>query len=303
MRSLLSIMLIAACFATSWTDNLVTVEATYTFYGNGTQSRDECKRLALQGAKQAALADEFGTIVSGTTMQQTTMENNKVDNYFVNLAETEVKGEWISDIGEPTYKISLDDEGNFIVVCSVKGKAREISNEAVDFTAEVLKNTPSRQAADTDFKQGDNLYLYFQAPADGYMAMYLLDDSQTAWNLLPYSGDSNSIVRVRKGREYYFFDPDNPGEFTYCDVDKLKMTSRSAVEFDEVYVLFSPNVFNKAADERVTEVVDGHTTVVEKLPSKLSLDDFSKWVTRMRKTDKKMNIKRIPIKITNPNAQ
>lgn len=281
-------LLVCLTAASAWADDVKTVQGSFTYYGNEDVSRAECKRRALEGARQAALAKEFGTIVSQGITSGATVSNSDTNEYYAFMSSTEVKGEWIADEGEPKYDISLDNDGNLVVACTVRGKARAISNEAMDFASEVLKNAATRQAADTQFKQGDHMYLYFRAPADGYLAVYLLDDNQKAWSLLPYSGDPSSIVKIKKNQEYYFFDPEH-GDGS-CDVDVLKMTSRQSMERNEVYVLFSPNAFNKALDEQVDE----------NLPRQLSLDDFSKWVSKIRHHDKKMNLKRIPILITNP---
>lgn len=286
MKKLLTLALI--CIASwAWADDVKTVSGEFTYMGEASQGPAECKRLALEAARQDALAKEFGTIVSQTMYQQETVTNNRESSYADFMSSTEVKGEWISDIGEPEYKVRMDEDGNIVVYCKVRGKAKAISNEAVDFDALVLRNGTTRQHADTRFREGDQMFFYFRAPADGYLTLYLVDDQQTAWSLLPYQQDQKTVVEVKKNKEYVFFDPDrelvNPAL-----VDVLTFTVDGDIERNDVYVLFSTNPFNKAVDNYVDE----------NLPRQLPLKDFQKWLTRNRQNDKKMNLKRISIQIS-----
>ena len=118
------------------------VHGEYTFYAEGNQSTNEAKRLALEGARLQAIAAEFGTVVTQSTVQEESLSDGSEHSYFSQLSASEVKGEWLEDSGDPEYDISFI-QGMLVVKCRVRGRARELSNEAADFSATILRNISS----------------------------------------------------------------------------------------------------------------------------------------------------------------
>lgn len=256
----------------------------YTFYAEGNQSPNEAKRAALEGARLQALAKEFGTVISQSTTQKESSVNGEERSYFSQLSASEVKGEWIEDDGEPAYDISF--AGDMLVVkCKVCGRAREISNEATEFEAEVLRNGTEARFADVQFRSGDELFMRFRSPADGYVAIYLVDETPTAYCLLPYIGNAGGQQPVRHGREYVFFSPEKAADGEV--VDEFTMTCANDLERNQIYVIFSPKPFTKALD----------TQLSDRLPRQLSYEDFQQWLGRCRKRDTKMGVKVMHIEI------
>lgn len=261
-----------------------TVSGDFTFYGDGNQTRNECKRLALEGARLQALAKEFGTTLSQVFISDETIKSGEERNYYSSLSETEVKGEWLEDIGEPNYEVTLDTDDNFVVRCRVKGKAREISNEAPDFTALVLRNGTSTKNADTRFRSGDDMRLYFKAPVDGYLIVYLADDQRNVSTLLPYSTSEDGSVKVKHGKEYIFFDS-TLGDPKMGAVEEMQLCTDEEVERDSFYILFSPKPFTKANDSYAGK----------NLPRSLSFNDFHRWLSKNRKADPSLGLQKIDI--------
>ncbi|MDE7343971.1 MAG: hypothetical protein K2N19_08155 [Muribaculaceae bacterium] len=122
-------------------------------------------------------------------MQTESIRGDSETSHFLSLSSSEVKGEWLGDIGEPEYDISLDQDANLIVHCKVKGRAKALNNRAAEFEALVLRNGTDRRQADTNFRHGDRMYLYFSAPVNGYLSVFLADEQD---NVLP----SSPIPRV-----------------------------------------------------------------------------------------------------------
>ncbi len=267
-------------------DDVRTVEATFTYYGNGEQSRNQCKALALEGARSEALAKAFGRTVSTTIFERETVSDKLDSSYQDYLSQTEIKGEWLGDIGEPKYEIKTDEEGNFIITCSVKGRARAISNEAVDFEAEVLARSVQGKKRTNKFEAGDYMYVSLTPPTDGYVAVYLADDAGNVFTLFPYLDESLVSVPVKKHKTYVLFDPASK-QPTEATVDEMKMSTSKSFERNDIYVLFSPNAFNKAKDEYVSETT----------PRMLTLKEFNKWLINTRNHDRKMGLKRFPVEI------
>ncbi|MDE6096325.1 MAG: DUF4384 domain-containing protein [Muribaculaceae bacterium] len=263
------------------------VKGEYTYYGDKSTSPAECKRLALEGARLDALSKEFGTIVTQDVMQADRIDSKGESNKFLSLSSTEVKGEWIADDGEPVYDISLDNEDNFVVRCVVKGKAREISNEATEFDARVLRNGTKPGNAATEFYDGDDLYLYFTAPVDGFVSVYLSLEDGNVYQMLPYLGDVKGEAKVKKGYDYVFFDP-SKAEGSFGTPDQFRIATDGVIEFNKIYVVFSPSYFAKP----VMRSQNG----VEALPS-VTESDFSKWLVKTRRNDPKLGVKQMNLKI------
>ncbi|MDE6196426.1 MAG: DUF4384 domain-containing protein [Muribaculaceae bacterium] len=279
------LVLVCAAFAAQAQD-VRTVSGEYTFYGDGSHTPKECKRMALEGARLAAMAREFGTTVTQSIVSDEIIKGDKENTFFRSLSETQVKGEWIEDIGEPQYTVSLDNDGNMMVTCKVRGRAREISNDAPEFTAAILRNGTDMRAADTRFRSGDQMRLYFRAPVDGYLAVYLCGEDRMAYTMLPYSGSPDGYVKVRHGQEYLFFDPVKTDP-AHGEVDEMLLVTDQPVERDTFYILFSPQKFVKANDSYSGEG----------LPRSLPFNEFHRWLSKTRKNDPSLGLQTIDITI------
>ncbi|MFG6428188.1 DUF4384 domain-containing protein [Lepagella muris] len=264
-----------------------TVKGEYTYYGDKATSPAECKRLALEGARLDALAKEYGTIVTQDVLQADRIDSKGEANKFLSLSSTEVKGEWIADDGEPEFEITLDKDDNLVVRCKVKGKAREISNESTEFDARVLRNGTKPGNASTDFYDGDDLYLYFTAPVDGYVSVFLSLEDGNVYQMLPYLSDTKGEAKVKRNYDYVFFDP-TKAEGTFGTPDQFRIATAGVIEFNKIYVVFSPSYFAKP--------VMRARNSMEELPS-MSEDDFSKWLVKSRRNDSKMGVRQMNLKI------
>ena len=68
------------------------VWGTYTYYSDPSQSFKAAKAAAIQHARTQVLAQEFGTLLTQSTLQQEAMKNGEENSYFMQLSEAEVKG-------------------------------------------------------------------------------------------------------------------------------------------------------------------------------------------------------------------
>lgn len=263
-----------------------TVEGEYTYYVPETVSRDEGKRIALERARIQALADEFGTIVSQINATQIENRNGHSDIDFTSIGGSELKGEWIEDIVEPVYDIKYTDD-MLIISVRVKGHAREISTATIDFKAKLLRNSTEDKFESDQFKSGDDLYLSFTAPVSGYLAVYLIDADGQANCLLPYINQETGVYPISANRRYLFFNAKEAPKQERAYVDEYTLQCDRASENNQVYFIFSPNKFAKAADESVGDA----------LPRQLSKENFLKWLGGCRKRDTEMNVKMMMIGI------
>ena len=255
------------------------VTATYTYYAPEHVSIEEARRVALQRAQLQAIADAFGTIVTQTNATTVKNENGKSDVSLLSLGASEVKGEWLRTDGEPEYEIAYED-GMLAVTVRVKGVIREIVNAAVDFQARVLCNGTEDRFEQDRFRNGDDLYLSFQSPVDGYLTVYLLDAEGTAYCLLPYRGDTGGRVAVKGNRRYVFFSVDDVPAEERGMVDEYVMTCGNREELNQIYVIFSPQLFTKAVDYAGEGLQ----------PRELPYEEFQQWLFDCRKQDREMRV-------------
>lgn len=263
-----------------------TVEGEYTYHAPENVTMEQAKRTTLDRAMIQALADEFGTIVSQSNATRVENKNGQTDIDFLSIGGSEVKGEWIETIGEPQYNIRY--EGDMLIVSvKVKGKAREIVSAGIDFQARILRNGIEDKFESDQFRSGDDLYLSFQSPASGYLAVYLIDAENQAYCLLPYRNQTEGIYPIKANQRYLFFNIKEASLQERPYVDEYVMTCERESEQNQIYIIFSPNQFAKATDNSSND----------HLPHELSYADFQKWLVKCRKHDKDMNLRMTTILI------
>ena len=264
------------------------VHGECTYHVPDNISLEEGKRTALERAKIQAIADAFGTLVSQNNSSIVKNENGKSSVDFLSIGGSDVKGEWIETIGQPMFDIFY--ESNMLTIkVSIDGKAREIKNAAIDFEAKLLRNGTEEKYESNEFRNGDDLYLYFKSPINGYLAVYLLDENmQQVFCLLPYKSSGEPAYKIIHDKPYVFFScqkaEDNPSE-----VDEYTMTCEHSMEQNTICIVFSPNMFAKAFAE------DGNAG----LPRQLSLKEFQKWLGKCKANDTSIQEKKKVITINN----
>ena len=286
MRGLL-ISILLAIAAVSYAQNVQKVTATYTYYAPENVTLEEAKRTALNRAKIEAIADAFGTLVTQSNSTVVSNQNGKSDSQFFSLGGSEVKGEWIETTKEPIYNIRY--EGNMLVVSvEVSGRIREVVSAGIDFTVKILRNGTEEKFESSEFRSGDDMYLYFKSPVDGYLTVYLLDETtQEVYCLLPYKASGEGAYPIKHDKPYILFSAKhetvNPN-----GVDEYTMTCSRDIELNDIYIIFSPNPFTKANANDAEE---------ETLPRQLVYKDFQKWLVKSRKRDNYLSINNKQIKI------
>jgi hypothetical protein len=261
----------------------------YTYRAPENISVEQAKLTALERAKLEALAEKFGTNLSQDNATFVTNESGQSNMRFLSLSASEVRGEWIEDI-KVEYENPYFEQNMLTVKVSVCGKARKITGAGIDFSAKILCNGTEAKYENDNFKHGDDLFLLFQSPVDGYLAVYLVDETPTAFRMLPYAGDASGRVPVKGGKEYLFFSSKHVAPSEAHSVTEYTMTCGKQTEQNFIYTVFSPNEFTKANDI----LSEGEIILVPELP----FDEFQKWLTKNRTKDKDMKVEIKSITIT-----
>lgn len=281
-----TLLLLMTIVAASYAQKVQKVTATYTYHAPENVTLEQAKATALDRAKLQVIADAFGTIVSQTN--STRVENHGgasvVD--FLSIGGSDVRGEWLETIGEPQYEISYE-QGMLVVKVSVKGRIREIVSAAIDIKARVLRNGVEDRFESEEFRSGDDLYLSFVSPVDGYLAVYLVDAEQRAFCLLPYRSQRDGIYKVTANRRYLFFNIKEAEPEERQFVDEYRMSCGESPEQNLIYIVFSPQPFAKAADNATAEL----------LPRELSFGNFQRWLDILKKRHNQTTLDLKQIKI------
>lgn len=270
------------CFS----QKIKTVDGEYTYVVPENVNLDKAKYIALERLKIQLIEEEFGATVSQSNSTLVKNNNGKSDVDFVSIGGSEVNGEWIETIGTPRYNIYY--ENNMLVVSvKAKGRIREIISTAVDVKSLVLRNGIEDRFESDTFKSGDDLYISFQSPTNGYLVVYLVDTEQRAFCLLPYQNMKEGSFNVEANKHYVLFSTQTAASELKPYVDEYTMTCTHDQEINQLYVIFSTSPFVKAIDDKLEK----------ELPRELSNEDFQKWLAKYRTRDTNMVVKKTTITI------
>lgn len=262
----------------------IEVVGEYTYYTTESTSIEEAKRVALDRSKIQAIADAFGTQVSQSATTSILTNNGKSDTQFFMVGISDIKGEWIETLEQPIYSIKLDSP--FVVInCKVKGKIREILQPEIELEARILKNGLTFDFESNDFKDGDDLYLYFKSSSAGNITVFMIQE-QIAYRLLPYKRSSTGEYSVNADVDYVFFsrkyDKDNAN-----NIYEYELFSDNEIESSQLLIIYTPNTIGSPpAKEQLYDE-----------PLSSDIETFNKWLIRKRNRDKYSRVLILPLTI------
>lgn len=285
MNRFILFIIFVSSFIIGYSQRTSKVSATYTYYAPETVSIEEAKRVALDRAKIQAIADEFGTIVSQSTTTVITNKNGESNTQFFALGGSNVKGEWIETLGEPIYDVRFENH-LLVICCNIRGIAKEISQNRIELIAKPLRNGTTLKYESTEFRDGDDLYLYFKSPTDGFLTIFLIEPkNNVGYCLLPYKHSKGLSYEITADKEYVFFKADDK---VICEIDEYQLGCEEDIELDEIHVIFSSHDITQS----LASLEENSTA-----PKLYHLTDYMKWITEMTRKSN-VNTTIIPIKVT-----
>lgn len=253
------------------------------------QSIIRAQELAIEQAKIQAIENEFGRIIyqsNQTYIRNSSGKEVETQSSFISIGNSLVRGEWIRSIEEKCSDIKLDDQKRPYITCEVKGEIREIIEPPILFTALPLECTEGIHCQEIDFKHLQDFFFYFKAPVNGYLTIFVADDS-LAQCILPYYDEKMDLFAVNKDQEYIFFKPgDRDSNFA-----GYYMSTEKNVDQNIFYIIFSPQEFTKPM------LTDPNLKGGPPRPKEMSIRDFHQWLGRARSVDKKIQLQKIPVSI------
>lgn len=264
-RLVFSIILLTLAFVGN-AQKIVSVSGECQYQVPETVSIADAKKIAVDRARDDAMAKEFGTVVSQTNTSTTKVVDGKVETDFTSIGGTESKGIWIEDTKEPEINIYCDN-GEITVEAKVWGKAREIKNSETEMDITLLCNGIESER----FKDKDKFSIDFKAAAKGFVAIFLRTDNldDPIYCLLPYD-DENGEPREVKGNTLYTFLSYKDPIYPRGESKETTLTTEKAVESNTIIIVFSKNKFTMPLSD------DG--TYVPEIPT----EKFQKWLHKNR---------------------
>lgn len=289
MRKLtLSLSLAALSILSLEADNIKDVNGKYSFIveENDNITLKEAKHKTIELAKAQAIKDEFGEFITSDIISTTAETEDDLRSYFWENTVAMAKGDWLADTKTPEINIEYIDN-HLVFTAEVWGKAREIKQANADLSWKIQKPINDKKTETTEFENGERIFVNFKSPADGYVAIYLIEGDDQTSCLLPYRKDPTGKVPIKNGKEYNFFDKTiDPSASNY------KMSTDKPEDFNQLVIIYSPNPFTKCND----------ITGDAKHPNSLSTSDFQKWLLKCQRADSEMVVNKKWIKIRNKEA-
>lgn len=261
------------------------VEQPYTYVLPPTESEAFGLEVAEMRAKLYAIEQNFGTIISMQTTTEVDTHNGHSDMKFISQGLSEVKGEWIQNLSAPEFNIERTD-GMTVIHCIVRGIIREIIDAPVSFEAHLLCNGTGAKFERSDFRNGDDIYLSFLSPNEGFVAVYLRDEQRNAFRLLPYPSSHEGALKVNANDSYIFFSHEKAKPELSGQTVAYHLTSASQLEHNYIYVIFSPRQFTVPND------MDGEDGI-----RTLPFTEYEHWIGRLRRQNQDIQLLEIPISI------
>lgn len=276
-------MLLLSAASAIFANNIKSVHGKFEYHLNDDKeiTFKQAKINCIEAAQVEAIKAAFGEYVTNIFISREREDGNTSQTEYTMETEVRAKGVWLGHEREPVVNVVWNN-GEFIYSVEVWGKAREI-NQAITSLDWSTQTDRKELRTDVDeFISGERIYVNFTAPADGYVAIYLLQEDDDASCLLPYPNDTSGQFRVKGGITYTFFDKkDNPNAPNY------KLTTTQPDEFNEIFLIYSPNSFLKCSDKASDEFT----------PNSLKKANFRNWLWKCQRDDTEMVVNRKSIKI------
>lgn len=241
----------APCFMQSQTKK-VSAEIVYDI--PETESRADALDNALEEAHAEAIRRTFGS---------------------------ETGAKWVNDTKSPYIRYYIDSiTGETSIFVEVCGKAKRVTKKEISLRIDTKRCLESGHCnKTTSFREGDILNIDFFSPVAGYLAVYLQDEDNNMFRLLPSVLNNKGSHEVKANMNYRnMLIPIGNG---YIELIAFK-----PVEYNQLHFIFSPNPFTIPEDEEM----DNELRYLE-------YSVYESWLARNRSRDNEMQVKTIEIEI------
>lgn len=281
MLRLVFTLILSLTWTYSYTNNTDIVDAYYKYIIPENTTQAEAKATAMERAITVALANKYGTLVNAETWTEIRNNNGESRADTWRIGSSAVKGEWLETISGPEYKL-ITDGNNLAIEVRLKGRAAPLSERTIDLHFEILRVGNDGVFESQRFKSGDKLEFKFGSPVNGSLLLFIDDGEGTVSQLLPFANQKEGAMPISAGKRYHFFN-DNSAP----NAEQYQLLTDNEVERNTLYVIFTPNHIVKPMSDENNNI------------KFMSIASFRSWLSQQRAIDKDLQIRPIPISITN----
>lgn len=288
MKKTIALIFLFFCWLTTdvMAQRTALVHGTYVYEvsDNDNITLKDAKRKCIELAKAKAIKDEFGEMITSDVIDSNVETNGEAtSSYFWENTVAMAKGDWLRDTQDPEIRVEYIN-GKLVFTAEVWGEAGEIVQAKTELECVVQKDDAGKKVATSQYNSGERIYMKFRAPADGFLAVYLIVGDDEANCLLPYPKDSDGRFSISGGKDYNLFDKElDPAAANY------KLTTNRPLEDNQLVIIYSPHPFVKcndiSRDPRHPNVINTH--------------DFQKWLLRIQRQDRDMVVEKKYVRIVN----
>ncbi len=255
----------------------VKVSGEGIYYLEGKDNLDYARSMAIQTARANAIASKFGTAISSSVHSSADIGSGGEErNSFSSVMRSLQTGVWVKDLQAPEVVSFMDADGSFGFKASVKGLARQLKSSPVETRGRVLvegaRGLPPHEA--DRLREGEEFFFGFQAASDGWVAIYLADETGKVCRAAPASGAGYGLVPVTAGVDVTLRDERIRNEAYIADPAEQEA-------HNQVIYVFSPAPF--------TQPLASDTYTGRGLPT-LSYDRFHEWLQDTALSDERLTV-------------
>jgi len=298
MKILLLILVSSVCIFladSTLAQKVVRVKGSAQVRLENNMTKEQAREIAEEKAMVNAIESEFGTYVE----QDVDIKVEDGKESFNIIGGTRVKGEWVRTTGKPEFKeevqeVNISGQVELVhwITCNIEGEARESHMKA---KLDVLTlRCPQINCQAVKYSNGESFYLYFKSPIRGYLSVFIDEDGDAVRRLFPYMNQSDeSATKVEGDRTYILFSKDKELNQFDCNADEIELYTNRSIEYNYLYVVFSPLPYHKPILSDATLLPDGYV-----LPKAVSVAKFQEWLGDCRAAMPDFQATRIKISIS-----
>lgn len=264
-----------------------TESGEFTMRVETNMSEDQAKLKCRELAQINAIENAFGKVVfqgNSTYIQNTNGDKTETTNVFNFMADSYVNGEWLKTEDEKVEYFNEKDGSRWIKI-TIEGRIREKIMANPSFIIYPL-TCPALNCKATFFNNGQNFYLYYKGAATGYISVFFDDpNTKETFRILPYTNSKNQVCfPVKADNEYFLFSNKHNYTAEADIIDELELEAITSMDQYKIYVLFSPQPFDKPILNNKTNQVlqkkaidEGYTS-----PKSMNSEAFQAWLQNIR---------------------
>lgn len=246
MRTILtSLLFVSSTFL--FAQKELEVLASYTMELPKNITMEHLEKRCIEQARLKAIGDSLGYNLHETTISNTQEGYLGLNSSFTVLTQTNVQGEWLLDLTEPTVVWECSDSA-LRVTATVHGIVREFPKSGKVAIEIALSNEENMTNEITEFKNGQDLFASFQTSSKGFLSVYYVDHaSNEVYRLIPAASRNDlNMVEVKSDRPYPLFQSVSPfSENKSIPALSLSIPEGKEIQIDELIFVYSPTVILK----------------------------------------------------------